>query len=139
MANFPSLRPSQRSIQLGEAPIKSYRALNGVVVRRSFGNRFFRYGLDLTFDNITEQSLALIWDHYHDTVNLRDGFALPDAIFSGYSTNERLGSNIGFISRANRMNSIIWFYEGPPQVQSVVTSYSTVSVKLIGELRYSPS
>jgi hypothetical protein len=139
MADFPSLKPSQRSLQLGEAPIKSYRALNGVVVRRSFGNRFFGYILDLTFENITEASLTLFWDHYHDTKNLQNGFLLPDIVFSGYRTNAQSGNNTGFIDRANRMASVIWFYDGAPQVQSVVTSYSTVNVKLIGELSYSPS
>jgi hypothetical protein len=37
MADFPALKPTARSFQLGEYPIKSYRAMSGAVVRRSFG------------------------------------------------------------------------------------------------------
>ena len=52
MADFPALKPTARSFQLGEYPIKSYRAMSGAVVRRSFGNKPFGYTLDLEFANV---------------------------------------------------------------------------------------
>lgn len=138
MANFPSLRPSQRSLTMGELPIKEYRALNGAIVRRAFGNRRFGYQLSLSFDNISEAILSQLWDHYHNnqTVN---GFSIPDSVFSGYGSKEASDTNASFIARANRMSTIVWYYAEPPQIESVSTSYSTVQVSLVGELKYSPS
>ena len=138
MANFPSLRPSQRSLTMGELPIKEYRALNGAIVRRAFGNRRFGYQLSLSFDNISETVLSELWDHYHNnqTVN---GFFIPDSVFSGYGSKEASDKNASFIARANRMSTIVWYYAEPPQIESVSTSYSTVQVSLVGELKYSPS
>ncbi len=138
MAAFPSLKPTQRSMSMGQQPVKEYRSLNGAIVRRSFGNRRFAYLLDLTFENISEASLALIWDHYHNNQTVQNGFAVPDIVFSGYSSNEALGRPDGFVSRINRMAGIIWFYTEPPQVESVVLSYSNVQVRLSGELSYAP-
>lgn len=137
MAAFPSLRPAQRSITMGQAPIKEYRALNGAIVRRSFGNQRFGYQLALTFENITEQALSSIWDHYHDNQSMK-GFSLPDSIFSGYDSKEAVGTSSSFTQRANRMAYVTWYYAEPPQAESVSTSYSTVQVSLIGELKYTP-
>lgn len=138
MAAFPSLRPTQRTISMGQPPIKEYRSLSGTIVRRSFGNKRFSYLVDLTFENIPEASVSLIWDHYHDNQNLQNGFSLPDAVFSGYSTNEQIGRPEGVTSRVNRMANITWFYIEPPNVESVERSRSTVQVRLSGELRYAP-
>jgi hypothetical protein len=55
MANFPALKPTARSFQLGQYPVKTYRAMSGAVVRRSFGNKAFGYTLDLQFENVTEE------------------------------------------------------------------------------------
>lgn len=138
MAAFPSLRPTERTLSMGQVPIKEYRALNGATVRRSFGNQRFAYELTLSFQNITEKDLCLIWDHYHDNLNVQNFFNVPDSVFSGYRTNEEIGRSEGFISRANRMGNIGWRYAQPPQVESVFRFYSTVQVVLVGELRYSP-
>jgi hypothetical protein len=137
MAAFPSLKPTQRSMSMGQQPIKEYRALNGAVVRRSFGNQRFAYLLNLTFENIPEKPLTLLWNHYHDNRNLQNGFALPEIIFNGYSTDEQIGRPEGFKSRMDNLTNIIWFYIEPPQIESVVLSYSTVQVRLSGELKYS--
>jgi hypothetical protein len=137
MAAFPSLRPSERSINIGAPPIREYRALNGAVVRRSFGNQRFAYQLDLVFSNISEKSTSAIWDHYHDNINIRDGFVLPDSIFSGYRTNATIGRNEGLLSRLQALTNIRWFYVEPPQIESIYGSLSTVQVRLSGELRYS--
>lgn len=137
MANFPSIRPSERSLTMGQPPIKEYRALNGVVVRRSFGNQRFSYELTLSFNNIPEKSLSQIWNHYHDNLNIKNGFNLPSAIFSGYRTNEAIGRDEGFLSRMQALTNIKWHYAQPPQIESVYGSLSTVQVVLFGELAYS--
>jgi hypothetical protein len=139
MSDFPALRPSQRSITMGQAPIKQYQTLNGVVVRRSFGNVRFNYELSLSFNNANEEIVAQLWDHYHDNQTLQKGFSIPDEVFSGYSTNESLPTPVGLISRMNRMSEIVWHYAEPPQIESVALSYSNVQIKIIGQLRYTPS
>lgn len=136
MSTFPSFKPAQRSVSMGEMPIKTYRALNGITVRRSFGNQRFAYRVELSFDGLIESKLAAIWDHYHDDINIREGFPLPDSIFSGYSGNNDANNNTGFISRVNRFPQIRWFYAEPPQIESVALSYSNVKVVFIGELLY---
>lgn len=137
MTTFPSLRPTQRSLSMGQLPIKEYRALNGAIVKRSFGNQRFAYQLSLSFDNIPETSLSSLWDHYHDNQTVK-GFSLPDEVFSGYGAQYASDRGQDFILRANRMDNIIWYYAEPPQIESVSTSYSTVQISLVGELRYSP-
>jgi hypothetical protein len=137
MSAFPSLRPTERTISMGQVPVKEYRALNGATVRRSFGNQRFAYELTLSFQNITEKSLSLIWDHYHDNRNIRDGFTLPSSIFSGYRTNAQIGRDEGFLSRIQALSNIKWRYLQPPQIESVYINLSTVQVVLIGELAYS--
>jgi hypothetical protein len=137
MAAFPGLRPTQRSLSMGQAPIKEYRALNGAIVRRSFGNQRFGYQLSLSFENISEQALSSIWDHYHDNQSMK-GFSLPDSIFSGYGSKNAVATASNFITRANRLGHIIWYYAEPPQIEGVAVSYSTVQVSLIGELKYTP-
>ena len=65
MANFPALKPTARSFQLGQYPVKTYRAMSGAVVRRSFGNKAFGYTLDLQFENVPEAAVNTIIDHYN--------------------------------------------------------------------------
>lgn len=137
MAAFPSLRPTERTLNMGQVPIREYRALNGAVVRRSFGNQRFAYQLTLSFQNTSEKNLSLIWDHYHDNRNIRDGFTLPSSIFSGYKTNAQIGRDEGFLSRIQALSNIKWHYAEPPQVESVYVGLSTVQVVLSGELAYS--
>jgi len=65
MANFPALKPSARSFQLGQYPVKTYRAMSGAVVRRSFDNKAFSYTLDLEFANVPEATVNTILDGYN--------------------------------------------------------------------------
>lgn len=128
MADFPALVPTARDIQLGQFPTKTYRALSGATVRRSFGSKPFGHGLDLRFENILGATVASIIDHYHGQGGGTIGFALPETIFAGYNAyfRERLG---------NHQSSILWFYAEPPAIQSVIKNLSSVTVKLVGELR----
>lgn len=137
MAAFPALRPTERTLNMGEVPIKTYRALNGAVVRRTFGNLRFNYELTLTFQNIKEKDVSLIWDHYHDNLNAVNGFDLPSSIFTGYNTNATIGRNEGFLSRIQALTAVKWYYTQPPRIESVYLGVSTVQVQLSGNLNYS--
>ena len=127
MADFPALTPTARSFQLGQYPVKTYRAMSGATLRRSFGNRAFGHTLDLQFDNVPEATVNTIIDHYNTQGGGTIGFALPATVFAGYSADLR--------NRAQNPTGIEWLYAEPPSVSSVLRDRSSVTVKLIGEIR----
>ena len=127
MADFPSIVPTARSFQLGQYPIKTYRTLSGAVIRRSFGSRPFGHTLDLQFDNVPEATVNTIIDHYNTQGGGTLGFTLPATVFAGYSADLR--------NRAQNPTGIEWLYAEPPSVSSVLRDRSSVTVKLIGEIR----
>jgi hypothetical protein len=123
---------------MAEPARKEYRALNGVVVRRNFGNLMGNYLLDLVFENITETNVILIWDHYHNANNQQNRFQLqfnPSlSPLAGLGTFAGMSSSLS--SKLN-LTYIRWFYVEPPNIEANERSLSTVTVKLIGELNYS--
>ena len=127
MANFPALKPTARSFQLGQYPVKTYRAMSGAVVRRSFGNKAFGYTLDLEFANIPEATVNTIIDHYNCQQGGTLGFAIATAVFAGYTVTLQ--------GKVRNPSGIEWLYAEPPSVSSVIAGISTVTVKLVGEMR----
>jgi hypothetical protein len=127
MARFPALKPSARSFQLGQYPIKTYRAMSGAVVRRSFGNKAFGYTLDLQFENVPEATVNTIIDHYNGQQGGTLGFEIASAVFAGYSANLQ--------NKVRVPPGIEWLYAEPPNVSSVIAGISTITVKLVGEMR----
>jgi len=127
MANFPALKPTARSFQLGQYPVKTYRAMSGAVVRRSFGNKAFGYTLDLEFANIPEATVNTIIDHYNGQQGGTLGFAIATAVFAGYTVTLQ--------GKVRNPSGIEWLYAEPPNVSSVIAGISTVTVKLVGEMR----
>ena len=127
MANFPALKSTARSFQLGQYPVKTYRAMSGAVVRRSFGNKAFGYTLDLEFANIPEATVNTIIDHYNGQQGGTLGFAIATAVFAGYTVTLQ--------GKVRNPSGIEWLYAEPPNVSSVIRGISTVTVKLIGEMQ----
>jgi hypothetical protein len=127
MANFPALKPTARSFQLGQYPVKTYRAMSGAVVRRSFGNKPFGYTLELEFANIPEATVNIIIDHYNSQQGGTLGFAIASEILAGYS--------ITLQNKTIYASGIEWLYADPPSISSVIKGISTVTVKLVGEMR----
>ena len=128
MANFfPALKPTARSFQLGQYPVKTYRAMSGAVVRRSFGNKPFGYTLDLEFANVPESTVNIIIDHYNNRQGGTLGFLLPSEPLFGYSGNLQ--------GRVADFPNLEWLYAEPPSVSSVIKDISTVIVKLVGEMQ----
>lgn len=128
MAIFPSIRPSGRSYSPGQFPTKTYRGLSGATVKRVFGNRSFGHLIDLQFENISDTNTKAILDHYYGQYGTYERFTLPDEVFSGISAALR--------DILKTPTNILWEYAEPPQVESVITGRSTVTVRLIGELNY---
>jgi hypothetical protein len=122
---FPSIVPSQREFTLGQFPTKTYRALSGATVKRSFGSRPSGYRLTLVFQNIRDSITKQLLDHYETTGGGFARFELPAAVFSGMSVELR-----GLIRDPD---GIRWEYTGPPAVQSIFSDISTVTIELQGE------
>ena len=123
---FPSLKPSAREIKLGTYPVKTYRALSGATVKRSFGNRPFGYELQLEFRNIKDTVTAQILQHYTTNSGGFVRFTLPASLFAGMSATLQ--------DYTRNPAGIQWEYAAPPSVQSVQTDTSTVQITLVGEL-----
>lgn len=128
MANFPSLTPTSRRFRPGVYPQKSYRALNGFVVKRTFGNSPYGAVLELEFNNIPDASVVTLLDHYRNQTAANARFLLSTNITAGMSTD--LGS------RANAsIDGLRWEYAQPPEVESVRPGRSRVRISLAGEIR----
>jgi hypothetical protein len=127
MADFPALTPTARNFQLGQFPVKTYRALSGVTIRRSFGNRPFGHTLKLEFQNVPEATVNTIIDHYNTQSGGTEGFRLPPRVFAGYSA--------GLRNRAQDPTGNEWLYAEPPVIKSVLRDRSSVTVNLISEIK----
>jgi len=123
---FPSLKPSAREITLGTYPTKTYRALSGATVKRSFGNRPHGYQLELEFRNINDSVTAQILEHYTSNSGGFTRFTLPETLFAGMSDTLQ--------SYTRNPTGIQWEYAAPPSLQSVQSDISTVKITLLGEL-----
>lgn len=127
-AQFPGIKPAGRSFKLGTFPVKTYRALSGATVKRSFGNRSFGYELSLDYTNIPDGSTASLIDHYNETAGGFERFTLPADLFAGMTTT--------LAGKIQSPGSIQWEYSGPPEVTSVYPGRSNVKIQLNGELQY---
>ena len=101
--------------------------MSGAVVRRSFGNKAFGYTLDLQFENVPEETVNTIIDHYNGQQGGTFGFAIATAVFAGYTVTLQ--------GKVRNPSGIEWLYAEPPSVSSVIKGISTVTVKLIGEMQ----
>lgn len=143
MANFPSIKPTRRNFTLGEYPTKIYRSLSGKTIRRSFGNRPYGATLELVFENVNEDTLAAIYNHYHGQLGNSSGFALSDdamaGLTTGGNTTRQLKAGSPFIVLqslgigSGSASEMLWFYDEAPQVESTYRNLSTISVKLVSE------
>ena len=143
MANFPSIKPTSRNFTLGEYPTKIYRSLSGKTVRRSFGNRPFGATLELTFENVDETVLSLVYAHYHGQRGNTEGFFLSNETLAGLDSSSntfaqlKAGDPYIILQQAGigsgSPTTMLWFYESAPEVESKYRNLSTISVKLVSE------
>jgi hypothetical protein len=120
--------PTSRNFTFGDFPVKEYRSISGFVAKRVFGNRAFNYRLQLTFANVKQDVVAAIFDHYQGQGGTLEGFSIPNNLFSGYNDTIR--------SRMKDPRGVEWFYEASPEVESISTALSTISVSFVGQLSY---
>jgi hypothetical protein len=128
MATFPSITPTGRSFRPGVYPQKTYRALSGAVVKRTYGNSPYGAQLDLEFDNIPDATVVTLLDHYRSQTAANSRFSLSASVTSGMSST--------LAARANAsIDGLRWEYANPPEVQTVRPGYNNVRVSLAGEIR----
>jgi hypothetical protein len=127
-AQFPGIKPTDRSFRLGQYPTKVYRALSGATVKRSYGNRPYAYEIKLSFTNIPDTTTTQLLTHYTSTRGGFERFTLPAELFAGMSA--------ALTSQIQAPTQILWEYTSPPEVTSVYTDRSTVAITLAGELEY---
>jgi hypothetical protein len=128
MATFPSITPTGRSFRPGVYPQKTYRALSGAVVKRTYGNSPYGAQLDLEFDNIPDATVVILLDHYRSQTAANSRFTLSASVTSGMSST--------LAARANAsIDGLRWEYANPPEVQTVRPGYNNVRVSLAGEIR----
>lgn len=128
MANFPAITPTSRTFKPGVYPQKAYRALNGVVTKRTFGNSPYNAELELRFDNIPDTTTASIINHYKTQTAANQRFL--------FSTNVTAGMDTTLAALATASGDGLWWeYAGPPAVDSVHPGRSSVSVSFVGEIR----
>jgi hypothetical protein len=127
-AQFPGIKPSERSFRPGQYPVKVYRALSGATVKRAFGNRAYGYEMQLSFINITDAVTTQLINHYNSTSGGFERFTLPAELFTG------MDALLAALVQAP--TQIKWEYTAPPDVKSVYSGRSTVTVTLAGELDY---
>jgi len=132
---FPEIRPTTRKFKMGDTPSAIYTSLSGAIFKRSFGNLKTNYTLDLTFKNIPDsttenfRSTEAILTHYDGVDGTFSSFTIPDLVFAGVDSNVK-----GYIQAPT---GIRWRYSKPPEVQSVQSNLSTVTVSLVGEIEAS--
>jgi hypothetical protein len=128
MATFPAYAPSRRQFNPGTYPQKSYRSLAGVVVKRTFGNRPSGATLSLDFNNIADDKVVAILNHYRDQTAINRRFRITATTMAG------LNSSLTALVDGS-IDNLRWEYNQPPSVDSVRPGISRVQVQLIGEIR----
>lgn len=85
MATFPSITPSSRSLNYGDYPQGTHEAVGGVNVRFLFGSDRVTQRLSLGYEYLTESEMQQLLDHYEGQQGSLISFALPAAVWAGYS------------------------------------------------------
>jgi len=127
MAPFPAIKPTARSYEPGDYPIQRYRTLSGAVWKRSFGNKRVGASLSLEFANISDDEAAQILAHYDEQGGTFYRFVIPTVLLAGSSA--KLQTVLALPP------NLLWAYESGVSVKAVFPGVSTVSVRLIGEVR----
>lgn len=128
MATFPALTPTSRNFAPGVYPQKTYRALNGAAIKRTFGNKPYGATLELEYQNIPDATAVTLLNHYQSQTAANRRFALSSNVTAGMS------GSLATIASASADN-LRWEYAKPPEVSSVRPGFSTVRILLAGEIR----
>tara|TARA_Y100000361_G_C11076116_1_gene298382 strand:- start:471 stop:860 length:390 start_codon:yes stop_codon:yes gene_type:complete len=123
--DFPTLKPTSRTFESGDFPVKTFKAQNGAEHRILYGSRRTNMKMSLTFANITDDEAQQILDHYDSVQGTFGTVIIQRADGKAGWTGAEAALGAGAHGNSFR-------YEGPPQVLAVRRGLSTVTVKFIG-------
>jgi len=121
---FPTLKPSSRSFESGDYPVKAYQAQNGAERRILYGNKRVGMKMQLVYQNITDAEAEQFLDHFDHTQGTFDQFTINTEAKAGWAGNL---DAIGAVEHGSE-----WRYANSPQLQSVYPGISTITINLIG-------
>lgn len=120
---FPAYRPTARSFDAGDYPIRTFRSQSGVETRILYGSRRTGSELTLSYENITDTEAAAFITHYEETKGTYGTFDINSSTRAGWGNPN---FNIGAGN--------LWRYAEPPGITNVRPGRSTVQVKLVAVL-----
>lgn len=124
---YPAQRPSSRSYDAGNYPVRTYNAQNGTEVRLLYGSKRTNVKLQLSYVNVADTVAAAFMGHFDETKGTYKTFKFePDArvaLFAGWQ---------GSAGALEPPQGVDWRYEQAPQIVAVRPGVSTVNVSLIG-------
>ena len=124
---YPAIRPTGRSFDPGNWPVRTYNSQNGAEVRLLYGSKRYNLKLSLTYTNISDTGAAQFLAHYEETTGTFSTFQFePDArvaLFTGWQ---------GDAGALSPPLGVDWRYAEAPKIESVRPGISTVTVSLVG-------
>mgnify|MGYP003109352562 FL=1 len=126
-----ALKPTSRSFNPGDYPVKAFKSQSGAERRILYGNKRTNLSLSLTYENISDANAELFIDHYDEVQGTFSTFVVASA-----STNDgaKTGWEGNFETIGAGASGNVYRYEGPPELTQVRPGISTVTVNLIGVL-----
>jgi len=88
MAYPDTLKPTSRSFNPGDYPVKTFRSQNGAERRILYGSERSGVKLSLSYENIGDASAESFLDHYDQMKGTFTTFDLPDNALAGWSSSK---------------------------------------------------
>ena len=123
--SYPTAKPSSRSYNHGDWPVKTFKAMNGAEVRIMYGNRRTGSTFSLNYQNVPDSVADDFLTHYNEMLGTYTAFPLPPQVLAGWT---------GALEPFDPQSSLRFRYSEPPSVDAVKPGVSTVSVNLVGVL-----
>lgn len=123
--SYPTAKPSQRSYQHGDWPVRSFKAMDGAEVRIMYGNRRTGSKFSLQYQNIPDAVAQQFLTHYNEMLGTFSTFQLPAQVLAGWA---------GATTPFDPQSSLRFRYAEAPSVDAVKPGVSSVSINLIGVL-----
>lgn len=123
---FPNLKPASRSFDLGDYPVKTFKAQSGSELRILYGNKRSGMTIELGYQNISDSQADDFAAHYDEVKGQYGTFSLPAELRTGWTGNAAAVDANG--------TGVQWRYAEAPAISSVRPGISNVQVKLIGVL-----
>ena len=133
---FPSSKPTARSFDPGDYPIKTYKSQDGSEVRILYGSFRTNMRLSLTYENLPDAEAEEFIAHYDSMKGTFNTFDLSTNSLIGWAgngPNDSIATDDDDWLKATYAGNK-YRYERPPELVQVRNGISTVTISLIGVL-----